>query len=77
MKCVNCGRPTEGGYCDCMIVYGVFKGAWWVTETTTKPQTMGEREKLAFEIETFMSAQGISLDDGIWYLLEALADETR
>lgn len=77
MQCVNCGRPTEGGYCDCMIVDGVFKGAWWVTETPTKPQTMSEREKLASEIETFMSAQGLSLDDGIGYLLEALADETR
>lgn len=28
-KCEKCGKPTEGGYCDCMIVDGVFKGDWW------------------------------------------------
>lgn len=29
MKCSNCGRETHGGYCDCMIVNGEFKGAYW------------------------------------------------
>ncbi len=29
MPCENCGRLTEGGYCDCMIVDGEFKGAHW------------------------------------------------
>jgi hypothetical protein len=29
MNCENCGSETHGGYCDCMIVDGEFKGAWW------------------------------------------------
>jgi hypothetical protein len=29
MNCQNCGKETHGGYCDCMIVDGEFKGAWW------------------------------------------------
>lgn len=29
MKCENCGMETHGGYYDCMIVNGEFKGAWW------------------------------------------------
>lgn len=29
MLCSNCGKETNGGYCDCMIVDGEFKGAWW------------------------------------------------
>ncbi|WP_214783273.1 hypothetical protein [Exiguobacterium sp. s183] len=27
--CPNCFLPTHGGFCDCMIVDGEFKGAWW------------------------------------------------
>ena len=29
MTCSNCGSETHGGYCDCMIVDGEFKGTWW------------------------------------------------
>jgi hypothetical protein len=32
MKCENCGSEKHGGYCDCMIVDGEFKGAWWLEE---------------------------------------------
>lgn len=63
-----------------MIVDGVFKGAWWldeIKEPPAAPMPIEARKKLVSEIEAFMSAQGLSLDDGIWYLLEALDDETR
>lgn len=29
MYCSKCGRETHGGFCDCMIVDGEFKGEWW------------------------------------------------
>ncbi|WP_257152586.1 hypothetical protein [Bacillus sp. AFS059628] len=32
MKCENCDSETPGGYCDCMIVDGDFKGTWWLEE---------------------------------------------
>ncbi|WP_312085180.1 hypothetical protein [Exiguobacterium sp.] len=30
MECSNCGSQTHGGYCNCMIIEGEFKGAWWL-----------------------------------------------
>lgn len=33
MECSNCGQATHGGYCECMIIDGEFKGAWWLEET--------------------------------------------
>ena len=49
MGCENCGRLTEGGYCDCMIVNGEFKGAHWRKEDDNMTQKATRAHVLADE----------------------------
>lgn len=69
MNCPNCGRETHGGYCDCMIVNGEFKGAWWRKENK---QNLKERKvtDLLKEIEELKAVNDVIKEYNMMYLKE-------
>jgi len=47
MKCEYCNNETHGGYCDCMIVDGEFRGKWWRNDPNwVKRQTESLQNKI-------------------------------
>lgn len=51
MKCEYCNNETHGGYCDCMIVDGEFKGKWWRNDPNWIKRQTNKNVKITKEIK--------------------------